>query len=252
MKKTLTAAVIIAILLMVSGCSFFDMPRNPIWDYDYSEMRLIQLEPPKEGQPIVTVYTAFGEFTAMLFPEYAPNTVENFIARVNDGFYDNKPILTLIQHEFFLTGALNDEGTQGVTSDGNLIENEYSVNLWPFKGSLLAFSGRQGFGDSRFLILGSVPFSDELAEEMSDVAMSDGTVLFPPELISAFSENGNITGAIGLYTIFGQIIDGLDVLDELLSAETDEETKRPVEEILIEKIILSEYSENRAGNTEAE
>ncbi|MCL2639086.1 MAG: peptidylprolyl isomerase [Oscillospiraceae bacterium] len=242
MKKCLILALLFAVAAFTfSGCLFSNMPRNPVWDYDYSQMNLIQLEPPHENQPIVTIYTEFGEMTAMLFPEYAPNTVDNFIARIEDGFYDNKPILALIENEFLFTGANDEEGQQGMTNDGKLIPNEYSVNLWPFKGSLLAFSGRQGFGDSRFLIIGGVPMTDETAEQMRETVRRDETRLFPEELIEAFYKTDSLPGAMGAYTIFGQLIDGFEVLDELLSMPTEETTSRPLEEILIEKIELSYY-----------
>ncbi|MCL2018332.1 MAG: peptidylprolyl isomerase [Oscillospiraceae bacterium] len=240
-KLSVVSLILAAVMFIASGCTLFDIPYNPIWDYDYSEMALVQLEPPYEGQPLIKVYTSFGEFDAMLFPIYAPNTVANFIARIEDGFYLNKPVLSLINDEYFLTGALNEEITQGMTNDGKLIPNEYSVNLWPFKGSMLAISGRQGYGDSRFIVIGGFPLDEESAEAMSNTVGRDGTKLFPDELMEAFNDNESIPGIIGMYTIFGQITDGFDVLDELLSAETDDTTKRPIEEILIEKIELSYY-----------
>jgi len=232
---------LLTVLLTASGC-FFDMPSNPIWDYDYSEMKLVQLEPPYAGQPIVTVYTTHGEFTAMLFPEYAPNTVANFIARIEDGFYENKPILSIIQNQYFLSGALDEDISRGMTNDGKLIPNEYSVNLWPFKGAMLSIAGRQGFGDSRFIVIGGFPFDEESAEAMNNAVKRDDTKLFPAELIEAFEQNESIPGIIGAYTIFGQITDGFDVLDKLLALQSDFETKRPLDEVFIEKIELSEYT----------
>jgi peptidyl-prolyl cis-trans isomerase B (cyclophilin B) len=217
------------------------MPRNPVWDYDYSDMRLVQLEPPREGQPLITIHTEFGEITAMLFPDYAPNTVANFIARVEDGFYENKPVVALINGEIIFTGAYDEDGHQGMTGDGKLIPNEYSVNLWPFKGSMLAFSGRQGFGDSRFWLIGGVPLSEENAEAMRNTFHRDQTRLFPEELIEALDKHENLPGAMGMYTIFGQMTDGFDVLDEILLQPIRDDSSKPLEEILIIKIELSEY-----------
>ncbi|MCL1824173.1 MAG: peptidylprolyl isomerase [Oscillospiraceae bacterium] len=242
MKRFLIAFLaVIFTLPALSGCFLFDIPQNPILDYDFSEMKLIQLEEPYEGQPIFTVYTTLGEFSAMLFPDDAPNTVENFISRAEEGFYDNKPVFAVKETEYFITGALNDEGTQGVTSDGNLIPNEYSVNLWPFKGAVMAFSGKQGFGDSRFFTLGSVPFEDRIADEMRNAVRRDGSKLIPDELIQAFQENPNIAEASGGYTIFAQVYNGFDVLDKILTLKSDEDSLRPFDEILVEKIELSEY-----------
>jgi len=237
MKKLLL--IILISLLMLSGCSFlFDAPQNPLLDYDFSEMDLVQLKAPLENQPTVKIYTSLGELTAMLFPEYAPNTVGNFLARVDDGFYENKPIFAVKEMEFLLTGALDTEGTQGVTQDGQLIPNEYSVDLWPFKGALLAYSGTRGFGDSRFFIAGSVPFTEEFEEEMRSAVDSDGNKLIPDELIEAFRENESVVHFSLTYTIFGQITDGFDTLDKLLSVPTSDagENFRPIDEIYITKI----------------
>jgi peptidyl-prolyl cis-trans isomerase B (cyclophilin B) len=244
MKKYLTILLLLpAMLLTLSGCFMFDMPSNPVWDYDFTEMRLVQLEPPRAGQPIVTIYTELGEITAMLFPEYAPNTVANFIARIEDGFYTDKPVIALVESEFMFTGAYDEEGQQGMTDDGRLIPNEHSVNLWPFKGAMLAFSGRQGFGDSRFLIISGAPLSDADAEALRNTEHRNGTKLFPEELIKAFEENESLPGEMGRFTVFGQMTDGFDVLDEILSLPTDPETGIPLERFLIQKIELSYYSQ---------
>jgi peptidyl-prolyl cis-trans isomerase B (cyclophilin B) len=213
--------------------------RSPIWDYDFSQMNLVQLEPPKAGQPIVTVETAFGEFKAMLFPDDAPNTVENFIARVEEGFYDNKPVIGLSQGQFFISGALNEEGNQGVTMDGELIANEYSVNLWAFKGSLLSFSGTEEYGDSRFVVIGSYPYTEESDAEMRAFTRSDGSKLFPDELLDALSETPNIVNYSGRYTVFGQIFEGMDTLDKILAQPVAEDKQAPLERILIDKITLT-------------
>jgi peptidyl-prolyl cis-trans isomerase B (cyclophilin B) len=240
-RKILPVLIIITTLLSVSGCAgMFGMNANPIWEYDFSEMRLVQLESPQEGQPIAIIHTTYGEFTAVLYPEYAPKTVENFIARIEDGFYVDRPIFGLVEEMFFLTGAHDINGQQGISQDGRLIPNENSVNLWPFKGSLMAFSNRQGYGDSRFLVSGSAEFTDEELEEIRGITKRDGSRLIPEELLTAFIENESMAGFMGGYTIFGQIIDGMETLDKILSLKSDDDN-RPLEAIFIEKIELSEY-----------
>jgi peptidyl-prolyl cis-trans isomerase B (cyclophilin B) len=241
MKKYLIILSVI-IMLTMSGCMqmFGNTQRNPIWEYDFSEMRLIQLEPPVYGQPLVHIYTTHGVLTAMLFPDEAPEIIENFIDRIKEGFYNNRPFFYLAEELFLITGAYDENGHQGVTADGNLIPNVHSPNLWPFKGSLMAFSTRQGFGDSRFLICGSEPISDEDAEQIRGILRQNGEPLIPEEVLSALLENESMAGFLGWYTIFGQVIDGMEVLDKLLSLESDE-NNRPLENIFIEKIELSEY-----------
>jgi len=243
MRKVFAIILMAVVLFSFTGCfGMFNRTQNPIWLYDYSGLRLVQLEPPQPGQPIITVYTSHGEFTAMLFPEYAPNTVENFMTRVEEGFYNDKPVFGLVTDMYFLSGAYDEDGQQGVTKDGRLIPNENSVNLWPFKGSLMAFSGRQGFGDSRFLVCGSEEVTAAGVEELKSATRPDGTQLLPDELLTAFRENECMLGLMGAFTIFGQVIDGMDTIDVILALNTDDRN-RPTDEIYIERIELSEWSE---------
>ena len=62
------------------------------------------------------------------------------------------------------------------------------------------------------------------------------------QLIDAYKNGGNPTLDGGNYTVFGQVIDGMDVVDKIASAETDEKDK-PKTDIKIEKIeILKDYN----------
>lgn len=248
MKKIFCLALaIIGMTFTLGGCDFFQGTPSVISSYDFSEMRLVQLEKPYEGQPLITVETSLGTFKAVLYPEYAPNIINNFTKRIKEGFYTHKSIFAIMNEAYFLTGANNEEGTSGLTDDGNPIANEYSVNLWPFKGALMSFyGGETGFGDSRFFVVGNVPFSEEDAEELRSIkSESSGETaaeqLVPEELIQAFIKNECVVGLSGVYTVFGQTIEGFDVLDKLLVLPSDEETSKPLEDVFIEKIELSEY-----------
>lgn len=247
MKKIICSLIAGAsITALLGGCSLFQSTTSAISSYNFDEMDLIQLQEPEDGLPLIEVETTYGTFKAVLYPEYAPNTVNNFIERINDGFYTHKPIFTVMENAYFLTGASNDEGTAGVTSDGEPITNEYSVDLWPFKGALMSFfGGKEGYGDSRFFVVGNVAFSEDDAEYMRSITDDEGTQLVPDELIQAFTNNDCIVGLSGMYTVFGQTIEGFDVIEKLMAVKTDaadnESPGKPEEEIFIEKITLSEY-----------
>ena len=105
---------------------------NALGSYDFTEMNLVQLDKPADGQDVAVIETNVGTITAVLYAEFAPNTVANFKKRAEEGFYDGKPFFALQKGIYAITGASNDEGTEGITDDGKYIENECSVNLWPF------------------------------------------------------------------------------------------------------------------------
>lgn len=243
MKKLLIIPLAASMLLM-SGCSFFggNTYKSQANYYDYSEMEFIQLEEPEEGQPVAVLKTSKGDITVALYPEYAPNTVDNFINRSNDGYYDNTKIFNIFQSYYAATGSSSDDGSKGASNDGNLIENECTPKLWPFRGALCSISGTLGYGDSRYLICNTVEFNDKAMQQIRGVTNSNKEQLFPEELIEAWVEHGAIPQYSGLFTVFGQIIDGMDVFDDIMAVEYDSETYVPKEDIIIYTVEITEYT----------
>lgn len=141
-----------------------------------------------------------------------------------------------------MSGSYNDEGTQGYTNDGNPIPNEHSVDLWTFKGALCAYSGQAGYGDSRFFIVDEYPFTDEEIEELRAIKDSEGNRRIPDELIDAYIENGGVIQLGASYTVFGQTIEGFEVIEKICGSEVEEKTNRPTSEIKINSIEITEYT----------
>ena len=243
MKKIISLLLICGSILSCSGClaSMTNTTPSAIGSYNFDEMELVQLQEPKEGQQTATIETTLGDITILLYPEYAPNTVNNFVNRAKEGFYDGKDIYGVMEKAFFLTGAYNEERTQGVTEDGELIANECDVDLWTFKGAVCSYSGTPGYSDSRFFVVNGYPLTVEEVDELRSFKNSEGEKLLPDELINAFVEKGCIAGMSGCYTVFGQVIEGYDVLEAICNVEVDKNSE-PVEKIYIEKITVSEYS----------
>lgn len=242
MKKRIIALAALA-LFSFSGCSLFggNSTVSAIGEYDFNEMNLIQFDEPEEGQPLAVIETSEGVIKAVLYPEYAPNTVDNFINRANEGFYNGKDIYAIVEQAFFLTGSYNEEGSQGYTNDGNPIKNECSVDLWTFKGALCAYSGKAGYGDSRFFVVNDKPLTEEELTELRSFKNEDGTQKLPEELITAFVEKGSIAHFAGCYTVFGQTVEGFDIIEKICTSETDPKTARPTSELTINSIEITEY-----------
>lgn len=250
MKKILSVAVAFAALTMTfSGCSMLSSgdpqqeqyENNQLRNYDFSQLEFIQLEDPYEGQPIATIKTSVGTMKVMLFPEQCPNTVQNFINRANEGYYNNNNVFLVYPDYYFMAGSSAEDGSSGATDDGNPIPNECSVKLWPFKGAMLAYNDALGYGDSRYFIANTVEMTDEELEEIRAAVDENGNKLVPEELIQAFIDNGALPGLSGSYTVFGQTIEGIEVLEKIIKVEIDEKTMLPKEKITIESVEISEY-----------
>ncbi len=230
-----------------SGCSMLGgQNTNALGSYDFSEMNLVQLDKPAEGQDVAIIETNVGTITAVLYAEFAPNTVANFKKRAEEGFYDGKPFFALQKGIYAITGASNDEGTEGITDDGKYIENECSVNLWPFKGSLLGYSSQQGYSDSRFFFTGALELTEENKKELRGYTNQETSAqVIPEELITAFEKRGSVPGFAGTYTVFGQVINGFDVLDKILWTDSDKSNMKPLEELKIVKVTLDTYKDGK-------
>ena len=230
-----------------SGCSMLGgQTTNALGSYDFTEMNLVQLDKPADGQDVAVIETNVGTITAVLYAEFAPNTVANFKKRAEEGFYDGKPFFALQKGIYAITGASNDEGTEGITDDGKYIENECSVNLWPFKGALLGYSTQQGYSDSRFFFTGALEITEENKKELRGYTNQETSAqVIPEELITAFEKRGSVPGFAGAYTVFGQVINGFDVLDKILWTDSDKSNMKPLEDLKIVKVTLDTYKDGK-------
>ena len=250
MKNKVISAIslLLSVTMLASGCSLMSgtteesAAQKVLKSYDFSAMELVQLKKPDDGQLIAVIDTTLGSISVVLYPEYCPKTVANFVNRAKEGYYNNTSIFEIYTGYYFLAGSAKSDGSEGVTDDGNPIPNECSVNLWPFKGALLAYNDTVGFGDSRFFVCGSVDITEEELQSMRETAVDeDGKQIIPDTLLEAFVKEGSLPGFSCSYTVFGQTVEGMDVVDKILAVTTDEETKAKSEEVLIKTVEITEY-----------
>lgn len=220
---------------------------------DMSTLELVQTQEPENGDPIATIKTSLGDIKVVLYPEYAPNAVKNFTDLAESGYYDNTYVFNSEPGVYFGAGSPNKNGDLNKDNEQAALEYEQELhqNLWPFKGALcsLTTSEEGGFwkkfkgeskilNGSRFAVLNSVEFTEDLKKELLE---SDKNTT----LAEAFIEYGGCPSLSQKITIFGQTYEGFDVIDKLTSLEiTDSEdgTKIPVEDIMIETIEIGTYS----------
>lgn len=249
MKKTLNRKYMITTLGVIMGVTavvsilfgilsaMVDSDKTYI---DLDGVELVQCEEIESGAPIAIITTSMGEIRAVLYPEYAPKTVENFVSLANEGFYDGTYIYSVSKNRQIIAGAQNPDGTGGDENDKGFA-SEISSNLWPFKGAFLSLTydgtlcedGTTASGN-RFVVCSSVTIDDDVKESL--LGESDETLL-----ADAFEKMGGIPAYSQTATVFAQTYEGFDVLDAILQVETAENT--PKEDIIIESIVISEYSE---------
>ncbi|MFT3951414.1 MAG: peptidylprolyl isomerase [Oscillospiraceae bacterium] len=216
---------------------------------DLENVHLIQLEMPADSAPVAVFETTAGNFQAVLYPEQAPDYVDYFTGLVNSGYYDNTYVYAVEQSVYFLGGAKSADGSETGDTDTKTYEPEKSADLWTLPGALCAYGESKGFfnrrnlAGSRVLFVNSVEFTDDFKNELQAV---DGN----PTIINAFIEHGGVPNFAQQYTVFGQVIGGMDAYIAIASAGGDDsETKSPAHEIKFNRVYMTTYGAVKATLT---
>lgn len=245
--RRILGAVTSAVLVLgsLSGCGTTSGGESvgSIVDFsaiDESSIHFVQLEEPAAEDAVVTMTFQLPEeksatISAVLYPEYAPNTVSNFIARVEEGYYNDKYVFS-IQRDLFFLGGSSVDGSEWKTDTDEPIENEISQDLWPITGALCSVSYEDDYGDSRFMVINNYTIDAALEQECHAVG-------FPENVLEIMKEKGGVPTVWGQYTIFGQVVEGLEHVETVMSQSYDFTTYKPLAEIPITDIYMTTYGE---------
>ena len=117
------------------------------------------------GNPVVAMYIEnYGSVVMELYPDVAPNTVNNFISLVKSGFYDNNTFHRLVPG-FVLQGGDPDgtgTGGPGYSIKGEFTNNGFENNLKHTKGviSMARSNDKDSAGSQFFIMLGTSTYLD--------------------------------------------------------------------------------------------
>lgn len=163
------------------------------------------------ANPIVTIEMENGDvMKAELYPEIAPNTVNNFISLVKKGFYDG-----LIFHRVIRGFMIQGGCPQGIGIGGPAyqIKGEFSQN---------------GFPNSLAHTRGVLSMARSMDPD------SAGSQFF-----IMHEDSPHLDGA---YASFGTIVEGLDAVDKIACADTDY-SDRPLEDQRMKKVTVDTQGE---------
>ena len=163
-------------------------------------------------KPIVTFEMENGDIIkAELYPDIAPNTVNNFISLIEEKFYDGLIFHRVIKG-FMIQGG-DPEGT-GMGGPGYGIKGEFASN----------------------------GFKNDLAHEAGVLSMARS--MMPDSAGSQFfimhKDSPHLDGD---YAAFGKVTEGMDVVDKIAESKTDR-SDRPVAEVKIKKVTVDTFGED--------
>ncbi|MBC2331116.1 peptidylprolyl isomerase [Listeria swaminathanii] len=168
-----------------------------------------------------------GTIRIKLFPEVAPKTVENFVTHSKNGYYDGL-IFHRVIPEFMIQGGDPDgRGTGGESIWGESFEDEFSTEAFNLRGALSMANAGPNTNGSQFFIVQKPDMPADMLGQMEQAG-------FPVEVIEAYKQGGT-PWLDGRHTVFGHVIEGMDVVDEIANLPTGMQDK-PVNDVVIEKI----------------
>ncbi len=159
--------------------------------------------------PVVTIEMENGgKIKAELYPETAPNTVNNFLSLIQDGYY-NGLIFHRVINGFMIQGGCPDGN--GMGGPGYAIKGEFSGN---------------GFENDLKHTEGVLSMARSMAPD------SAGSQFFIMHKASPHLD--------GQYAAFGKVIEGMDVVNKIATANTDY-SDRPLEEQVMKSVTVDTF-----------
>ena len=204
------------------------------------DVEVVQYEKPAKGDLIAKINVKnYGTITVRFFPEHAPLAVENFVAHAKEGYYDGLSFHR-IMNDFMIQGG-DPEGTGAggesiwTSEDGEAIPftDEYSKYLIPMRGALCMANAGANTNGSQFFIVQSEEYRIEDVINLRNAGVDY-------DLVNYYKENGGACWLYQKHTVFGQIVEGYDVLDKIAAVEVDSSSK-PNEDVIIESIDFDVY-----------
>lgn len=191
-----------------------------------------------EGEArLIKISTTMGDMVIRLYDE-TPAHRDNMIRLIEEGFYKDQLFHRVIKDFMIQGGDPQSAGAQPGTRLGNggpgyTVPAEFRPGLYHKKGVLAA--AREGdrvnpekasSGSQFYLVQGRV-FSPEELNMMVERGMGP----FSEEAIASYTTIGGTPHLDGSYTVYGEIVEGLEVLDQIASVPTDS-YNRPLTDVV--------------------
>ncbi|MBD5130678.1 MAG: peptidylprolyl isomerase [Ruminococcaceae bacterium] len=246
-----------------------------------------------DGDKLVEIVIEdYGTIKAKLYPELAPNAVENFIKLAESGYYNGLKIHRVAKDMCIQGGSLNGDGTGGTALLGKAtsFDIETSQDLRNFYGAL-GYANQNGQNTTQFYIVTAqtktditqydpatirakaAEFTAKLEEGMESTDPAyDNTVYMEAyytnladmiekasdEIVEKYNTVGGYPLWDGGYTIFGQVYDCFDVIERIAAADVttdmNGEKSKPVNDIIISSVTVTDFvmPEESTGEVTAE
>lgn len=253
-KWLLTLGLITMVSVQFVACGSKENNKNPGTslddgkkDTDKSDDGIIESEEdtidqfakPVAGEVVAElVIKDYGSIHVKFFEEAAPKAVENFVTHAKNGYYDGIEFHRVIEDFMIQGGDPTATGRGGESIWGTDFEDEFHVSLHPYRGALcMANAGPMTNGSQFFIVQAGQTYTK------ADLIDSMGLTL-TQKAIDNYATIGGTPWLYGAHTVFGQVYEGLEVVDAIAQVEKiDPRAGVTKDQIVIETIHVTEYEE---------
>ncbi len=197
-------------------------------------MAYLQLETVKSGDTVAIMHTTMGDIKIKLFKDKTPKTFENFTTHAKNGYYNGLIFHRVIKDFMIQGGDPQGTGIGGESIWGRSFEDEFTPELHNLRGALSMANAGPNTNGSQFFIVQANTVPSNMLDQMEDLPEA-----FPPECAKAYSEMGGTPWLDYRHTVFGQVYEGMDVVDAIANVKVGANDK-PVVAVEIENIEIIE------------
>lgn len=196
----------------------------------------------------VVMKTSAGTIHIELFDE-TPQHRDNFVKLAKEGFYDGTLFHRVIQGFMIQGGDHESKNAEpgarlGMGSLGYRVPAEFDKELIHVRGALAAArdnNPEKASSSNQFYIVDGKKFTEE---NIKRLATNKG-MEYTEEQIKAYVEEGGAPHLDGDYTVYGRVIKGMEIVDEIAKSKKDRfdrpEEDQKIEKVKIKKKVLFMY-----------
>ena len=198
-----------------------------------------------QQDPTILISTQYGNIKIKLYSD-TPLHTDNFISLTEKGFYNDLLFHRVINNFMIQTGDPDSKTAKpgqalGTGDPGYTIPAEFNSKYYHKKGAVAAARqsdalnpDKESSGSQFYIVQGQ-----KYTKEQLQLFVSRGMhIPFTDEQIKIYTTQGGTPHLDYSYTVFGEVIEGFDVVDKIASVSVDNRN-RPVEDISINVKVLS-------------
>ncbi len=214
-KLTFLAAAVTAVSMLIASCGAGDTEGLSM---DKETLEKLKVDPELVKNTVnATIYLEDGdEIELELYPDLAPETVENFVMLAEDGFYDGTIFHRVIE-DFMIQGGGYDENLKKQNADA--VKGEFEAN---------------GFENTLSHVRGVISMAR--ARDMNSATS---------QFFIVQQDSPHLDGQ---YAAFGRVTDGMDVVDDIASVRTGYVEAQGMDDVPVDPIVIDTIEITSGGS----